>query len=82
MADHEHDFGGYQGPRKLAWCRHPDCMEVRVGDRRGVWRKLNADETISLTAHMIEAIAIADAMVIVHGQDHGMRRAREVLGYG
>lgn len=80
-AEHEHRFGGYQGPRQLGWCLEPRCMEVRVGDYRGVWRRLTVDETFGLVEHMMYATAIGQAMTIVHGHDRGLQRAREVLGY-
>jgi photosystem II stability/assembly factor-like uncharacterized protein len=46
------------------------------------WRPLTGEELLAVTAHMMEAIAIGEAMQIVHGRDRGVARAREVLGYG
>lgn len=45
------------------------------------WRPLTPDELLTVTAHMMEACAIANAMTIIHGRERGVRRAREVLGY-
>lgn len=84
MTEHEHDFGD---ARKVPIgtarpCRVGSCAEWGVRHRgRVIWEKPTVEELIGLTAHMMEAIAIAEAMVIIHGQDRGMRRAREVLGY-
>jgi hypothetical protein len=45
------------------------------------WRPLTPDELVSVTAHMMEATAIGQAMVLFHGRERGIARAREVLGY-
>lgn len=75
-----HDLGEPR-PGVVQMCRADDCTALRIGTRRGRWRELTFDEQSAVTAHMMQAIAIADAMVIIHGPERGMRRAREVLGY-
>jgi hypothetical protein len=66
-------------------CREDECTELRVGERRNgarVWRPPTGDETLSITARMMEDIAVAQAMQIIHGRKRGLERARYLLGYG
>jgi hypothetical protein len=82
LADHEHDFS-HIPYRHAGMCRRGDCTEMRVyeGWKKG-YRKLTATEMVDVLVIQIEDIAIAQAMTSIHGETYGMRRAREVLGYG
>lgn len=81
-AEHEHEFGDARSvpPRTAKMCAVEGCTQWGVAWRQK-WRQPTAEETISLLAHMIEATAIGRAMILIHGRDYGIRRAREVLGY-
>lgn len=80
MSDHEHDFGQPRY-RWIAMCAYHDCTELRVGTRNGRHRTLTSDELIAVTAKMMQDVAVAQAMRIIHGPERGLARAREVLGY-
>jgi hypothetical protein len=60
-------------------CRVADCTEwaVSTGKR---WRDPTADERVAIVERMMYEVSVAQAMVIVHGQAEGMRRARMMLG--
>lgn len=80
---HEHRFKLQGGPGTIVWCEHERCVEMRVvtfGKYRTL-RRLNADELVTVTAHMMEAIGIGRAMQVIHGRERGLARARAVLGY-
>jgi hypothetical protein len=84
--DHEHDFGVPDGPGHVQMCRvlvPGDCVELRIADHKPPhrWRELTGTEKITVTAHMMEAIAIAQTGRIIHGPVRGPAWAREVLGY-
>jgi hypothetical protein len=80
--NHEHEFGAARF-REVAMCRaDDDCTELRIGTRRGGLRTLTADEYVSVLCRMMQDVAVAQAMTIIHGPERGMARAREVLGYG
>ena len=92
MAEHIHEFGD---PRTVPigsarMCRgrvgepgfQRDCLKWGVRHRgRVAWEDPTVDELIGLIAHMIEATAIGEAMVLIHGREHGIQRARQALGY-
>lgn len=77
---HEHEFEGSPEKGRVGMCIDRNCTAVRVGTGRK-WREPTGSEQLSITARMMEDIAIADAMIIIHGKERGMKRAREVLGY-
>lgn len=82
--EHEHDWGDARtAPIGTARpCRVGDCTKWGVRHRRKVrWEEPTVEELIGLTAHMMEAVAIAQAMQIIHGSERGLARAREALGY-
>jgi hypothetical protein len=85
MSDHHiHDFGRPTGAGHVQMCLgDPACVEWRVADHLWPhpWRPLTGTEKVAVTARMMEDIAIAQAMTIIHGPTGGMRRAREALGY-
>lgn len=84
MSEHEHDFGdARQAPiGSVRPCRVGDCTEWAVRRPRLVrWDALTPSERLDLMAIQMEDIAIAQAMQIIHGQERGLRRARQVLGY-
>jgi hypothetical protein len=78
--DHRHRFGRWWPEGRVAMCGIGDCTAIRVV-RGGQMCELSYDETIAVMAHQLEAIAIAQAMMMIHGRERGMRRAREALGY-
>lgn len=80
MSEHEHEFDGSPKRNLVRICVDRNCRELRIGTGKR-WRKLTADEYITVTAHMMEAISIAQAMQIIHGKERGLDRARQVLGY-
>lgn len=51
---------------------------VRIAD---IVEQLPADEVIAALAMAMEELAIAQALVIVHGQEHGARRYVEAGGH-
>lgn len=80
MPDHEHDFGPVGDRLTAAMCRDPDCVEwgVSTGKR---WREPTSAESVSLALRMIEDVAMADALVMIHGRERGLAKARFLL-YG
>jgi hypothetical protein len=82
--DHEHDFGDARaapiGSARL--CTVADCVQWGVRHKYRVrWEDPTANELVSLTARMMEDIAIAQAMQIIHGPERGLARARYLRGY-
>jgi hypothetical protein len=78
--NHEHVFA-VPRYRVVTMCSVEGCTEMRVGTRRGRLRSLTPDEVVSVIARMMEDIAVAEAMTVIHGRERGIARAREVLGY-
>jgi hypothetical protein len=76
---HDHDFGPVARRLTAQMCRAPDCTEwaVSTGKR---WRDPTTDERVTIVERMMYEVSVAEAMVIVHGQAEGMRRARMMLG--
>lgn len=81
VTTHEHEFDGKPTEGLVRMCVDRNCTALRVGTGRK-WRELTGTELVSVTARMMEDIAVAQAMTIIHGRERGMKRAREVLGYG
>lgn len=79
---HEHDFRVDSPRGTVCFCTTASCGAMRIIDHRsGQLRELTLDELFTVTAHMMEATAIGQAMQLIHGREHGLERAREVLGY-
>lgn len=80
MTEHLHVYPERPQEGAVEVCRVRDCPEWRVWNGM-FWRKLSGTELIDLTAILMEDIAIGQAMTIIHGEERGIKRAREVLGY-
>lgn len=73
MSDHEHVFGPVKPKGTIGFCRVEGCAEMRVANW-AIWRKLTVDEQISVTAYMMEELAMVDAMRMIHGPERGLAR--------
>lgn len=81
VTTHEHEFDGPPKRGHVGMCVDRNCTAIRVGTGKR-WREPTATELVTITARMMEDMAVAQAMTIIHGHERGMKRAREVLGYG
>lgn len=82
--DHDHDFGDARtapiGSARM--CKVGDCTQWGVRHKGRVrWEDPTPDEQVSLVARMMEDIALAQAMQMIHGRERGLGRVREIRGY-
>lgn len=80
---HQHAYGPPAERGIVRQCIAGDgCAHLNVVDHgTGQWRDLTGTELLNVTAHMMEDIAITQAMQIVHGPERGLARARQLLGH-
>lgn len=79
MSDHEHKFGKPEF-KTMVMCSVEECTELRIGTKRGRWRELTIEETITAMAIMFEDIAVGRALQMIHGKERGLQRLQEVRG--
>jgi hypothetical protein len=65
--EHEHEFNGPPKRGRIEMCVGYRCTAQRIGTGRR-WRDLTAAERTKVTIFMMEQLAVADALRIIHGE--------------
>lgn len=77
--DHEHRYPEGSSPEgTVVFCL--DCAAWQVSTGAGL-REPTAQERVTVVARMMEDVAYAQALQIIHGREEGLARLRRLRGY-